>query len=160
VSGTKFAQSSKEFQYQENYYSVIDNIGFGDAKVDEKEVLIRVGEAINSAYQGLSHVLFVFKGRFSDGEKEGIQKLKALKIANQYITLTRSKFDNFENEEECQNDRDKMEQESSEVRELLNNCRGLLHINNEDEESKQESRAIVLDHLHSSCGRNPFKPQE
>jgi hypothetical protein len=53
-----------------------------------------------------------------------------------------------------------MEQESSEVRELLNNCRGLLHINNEDEESKQESRAIVLDHLHSSCGRNPFKPQE
>jgi len=159
TSGTKHTKSSKEFKWQENYYRVIDNIGFGDAKIDEREVMIRIGDAIHSARQGLSHALFVFSGRFSDQEKESLQKLVALKIANRHITLIRSKFDNFGNEEECQKDREMLENESKEVGQLINNCRRLLYINNEEEDDKEDSRKIVLDHLHSNCP-NIFKPKE
>ena len=159
VSKTKFAKSSKEFEHQGNYYCVIDNIGFGDAKVNDKQILIRIGEAINSAYQGLSQVLFVFDGRFSDKEKEGLRKLTALKVADHYVTLVRSKFANFENKTARENDRNKMEQESPAISELINNCRGLLHLNNEDEDSQVESRALILNHLHNNCPI-VFKPKE
>jgi len=139
---------------------VIDNIGFGDNKVSERDVLIRIGQAINSAYQGLSHVLFVFDGRFSDKEKEGFRKLAALKITNSYITLVRSKFDNFYNEDECEEDRIVLEKESPEISQLLNNCRGLLHIDNGDKDSRDDSREKVLDYLNNNCEDNPFKPKE
>lgn len=160
VSGTKFAQSSKEFEHQESYYCVIDNIGFGDAKVKEKQVMLRIGEAINSAYQGLSHVLFVFDNRFTEKEKQSLEKLSALKIADHYITLVRSKFENFGTESARVNDRNNMESESSEISELINNCRGFLHINNEDDDSKEESRTLILGHLRNNCEKNPFKPKE
>jgi GTPase Era involved in 16S rRNA processing len=157
---TKWGKKSDEFEYKENYYSVIDNIGFGDTEVSEREELIRIGEAIKSTYQGLSHVLFVFKKRFSDKEKEAFGKLTALKITNSLITIVRTNFDNYYNEDECENDKKTLKKESSEIEQVLNNCRGLLHINNEDEDSKSESRGIILDHLHNNCADNPFKPQE
>ncbi|CAG8476342.1 10310_t:CDS:10 [Racocetra fulgida] len=143
----------------ENYYCVIDNIGFGDAVVEEKEVLIRIGEAINSAYQGLSHVLFIFGGRFSDKEKENFRKLAALKITNSYITLVRSKFNNFGNKRACERDKAALENESPEIEQLLNNCRGLLHINNGDEDSRDKSRKKVLEDI-SSLIEDYFKEKE
>ncbi|CAG8493854.1 12947_t:CDS:10 [Cetraspora pellucida] len=108
------------------------------SEVSEKEVLIRIGEAINSAYQGLSHVLFVFAGRFSDQEKEGFQKLSAFKIINSFITVVRSRFDNFGNKKACEKDRESLEKEGgSEISQVFNNCRGLLHVDNDkkDEDS-------------------------
>jgi predicted GTPase len=159
VSGTKNHQNSKEFEEKDNYYCVIDNIGFGDAKVDEKEVLIRIGEAINSAYQGLSHVLFVFDGRFSDKEKESLQKLAALKITNRHTTLIRTKFDNFGRKEECDKDIENLEKESLEIKQLINNCRGLLYVNNEKEKLQSKSRIVILNHLNQNCS-NVFKPKE
>jgi len=159
ISGTKVGKISKEFKWQDNHYCVIDNIGFGDIKVNEKETLIRIGEAINSAYQGLSDVLFVFDGRFSKKETESLHKLVALKIANRHVTLVRSKFDNFGNEKECEEDKKKLEKESPEVNKLIDNCRGLLHINNEDEDSQSDSREVILNHLHNNCS-NIFKPKE
>lgn len=157
VSKTRFYKKSEEFEWKGNYYYVIDNIGFGDTEVGEREELIRIGEAINSAYQGLSHVLFVFRGKFSDKAKEGFQKLAALKITSSYITLVRSKFDNFDNEEECKKDRELLKKESPE---LLNNCRGLLHIDNGDEDSRDDSRKKVLENLQNNCTDKPFKPKE
>jgi energy-coupling factor transporter ATP-binding protein EcfA2 len=159
VSGTKFSKSSKEFEWKENYYCVIDNIGFGDTKVSERDVLIRIGEAINSAYQGLSHVLFVFDKKLSDKEKENFQKLAALKITNSYITLIRSNFENFGNIKECKKDRELLEKESLEISQLLNNCRELLHIDNDDKDSRDKSRVKILNHLHNSCS-SVFKPKE
>ena len=160
TSGTKWGKKSNEFEWEGNYYCVIDNIGFGDTKVSERDVLMRIGEAINSAYQGLNHVLFVFDGRFSDKEKESFRKLAALKITNSYITLIKSNFDNFGNKRVCDKDRKLLEQESSEINQLLNNCRGLLHIDNDDKDSRDKSRKKVLDHLHSHCLSSPFKPKE
>ncbi|CAG8558343.1 15118_t:CDS:2 [Gigaspora margarita] len=52
-----------------------------------KRMLMRISKAINHASQGLSHILFVFKDRFSEEEKEGFQKLAALKITESYITI-------------------------------------------------------------------------
>jgi hypothetical protein len=160
TSTTKFFKKSKEFEHQENYYCVIDNIGFGDTKLDEREEMIRIGKAINSAQQGLSHVLFVFSGRFSDGEKEGFKKLSALKITADYVSLIRSKFDNYYSEEECQEDEDLLRKERPEIGKLFDHCRGILHIDNGDKDSRDESREIVLDYLHESCEKEPFKPKE
>ncbi|KLL04519.1 MAG: hypothetical protein MRERV_20c051 [Mycoplasmataceae bacterium RV_VA103A] len=160
VSKTKFFKKSDEFKWKENGYCVIDNIGFGDTKLSEREELIRIGKAINAAYQGLSHVLFVFGGRFSDKEKEGFRKLAALRITNYYITLVRSKFDNFYNEDECKEDEELLRKESPEISQLFDNCRGILHIDNGDEDSRDESREKVLDYLHNNCENDPFKPEE
>ena len=160
VSKTKFFKKSDEFKWKENDYYVIDNIGFGDTKLSEREELIRIGKAINAAYQGLSHVLFVFGGRFSDKEKEGFQKLAALKITNSYITLVRSKFVNFGNKEACEKDREALAEESPEISQLLNNCRGILHIDNGKDRSRNKSQKKVLDYLNNNCGDNPFKPKE
>lgn len=160
TSETKWGKKSEEFEWRENYYCVIDNIGFGDTEVNEKQELIRIGKAINEAYQGISHVLFVYKKRFSDKEKEAFGKLAALKITNSLITVVRSNFDNFESKKECEKDGESLKNESSEIREVLNNCRGLLHVNNDDKDSRDASREIVLNHLHDSCERSPFKPEE
>ncbi|CAG8560042.1 1356_t:CDS:2, partial [Paraglomus brasilianum] len=108
----------------------------------KREELIRIGEAISSAHQGLSQVLFVFSGRLSDKEKEGFGKLAALKITNSYITLIRSKFVNFGNKEACKKDEQALKEESPEISQLLNNCRGLLHIDNDDDDEylRKDSR--------------------
>jgi hypothetical protein len=159
TSVTKFGLKSKDFEYQGNYYSVIDNIGFGDVNISEKEVLMRIGKAINLAYQGLSHVLFVFDGRFSEREKESLKKLLALKITNDHVTLIRSKFDNYENKKVCDDDQKDMENESKETKVFINNCRGLLYIDNEDKESQKGSRVKVLNHLNMH-NEEPYKPKE
>jgi energy-coupling factor transporter ATP-binding protein EcfA2 len=160
VSKTKYHKKSDEFEERGNYFCAIDNIGFGDTKLNEREELIRIGKAINSAYQGLSQVLFVFSDRFSDKEKEGIRKLAALKITNYYITLVRSKFDNFGNKGACEQDKKALEEESPEMSELINNCRGLLHIDNGEQDLRDKSRIKVLNYLQNNCEENPFKPQE
>jgi len=163
VSKTKFFQKSEEFEHKGNFYCVVDNIGFGDTNntnIEEKEVLIRIGEAINSTYQGLSHVLLVFDGKFSEKVKEDFDKLAALRITKSLITIIRSRFENFRNKEECEKDRESLERESPEISQLLNNCRGLLHIDNGDERSRNKSRKKVLDHLHNNCTNVPFKPKE
>jgi hypothetical protein len=106
-------------------------------------------------------VLFVFSGKFTDKEKESLRKINALEITNHYITLIRSKFDNFRVEEECERDREALEKESDETNQLLNSCRRLLYINNDDDDDddRKDSRKVVLDHLHNSC-YNIFKPKE
>jgi hypothetical protein len=104
-------------------------------------------------------VLFVFSGRFSEPEKEGFKKLSVLKIASRYITLVRTKFDNFDDEEECRKDERLLRKESPELGQLFDNCRGIVYIDN-SKYSREDSRKTVLDYLHKNCGDNPFKPQE
>lgn len=159
TSKTKFFKKSEEFEWKDNYYCVIDNIGFDDTKLTEKEVLIRLGAAINSTREGLNQVLFVFSGRFSDQEKQGFQKLEALKITNYYITLVRTNFDNFGNSKECKKDRDVLEEQNPKLKHIIDNCRGFLHINNDDERSRSKSRKKVLDYLCNNCSE-VFRPKE
>jgi GTP-binding protein EngB required for normal cell division len=157
---TKWGKKSKEFEHKGNHYCVVDNIGFGDTEVGEREELIRIGEEISKVSQGLSHVLFVFKKRFSVKEKEAFGKLNALKITNHLITVVRSNFDNFESKKKCKEDEELLKNESSEIREVLNSCRGILHVNNDEDEDRNTSREIVLNHLHDSCKGNPLPPEE
>jgi hypothetical protein len=66
TSATKIFQISDVFEYQGKKYRIIDNIGFGDtAKIAKEDILFKIGEGIYSAKEGISQVLFVFKGRFS-----------------------------------------------------------------------------------------------
>ncbi|CFW93322.1 protein of unknown function (AIG1 domain) [endosymbiont DhMRE of Dentiscutata heterogama] len=157
---TKWGRPSSEFEWKGNYYCVIDNIGFGDTEVNEKEELIRIGKAISEVSQGLSHVLFVYKKRFSDKEKEAFGKLNALKITESLITIVRTNFDNFKSKERRENDIKSLKEEDLGIKQTINSCRGLLHVNNNNDKNRNTSREIVLDHLHDSCERNPFKPEE
>jgi hypothetical protein len=104
--------------------------------------------------------LFIFDGKFSEQIKEGFRKLAALKIANHFIAVVRNKFENFCNKEACERDKVRLEEENSEISQLLNNCRKLLHIDNSDEDSREDSREKVLDYLHRNCTNKPFKPKE
>jgi len=160
TSETKFFKKSEKFEYKDSYYSVIDNIGFGDNReIEERDVLIRIGEAINSAKEGLSHVLLVFDGKFSEKVKEDLEKLAALKITESLITIVRTRFENFSNSERCENDIQKLKKESPEIRKILNSCRKLLHVNNGKETARERSRKKVLNYLHDVC-HDVFKPKE
>jgi predicted GTPase len=160
TSETKFFQKSQEFEHQDDYYCVIDNIGFGDnTEIDERDVLIRIGEAISSAKEGLSHVLLIFDGHFSDKVKEDFEKLAALKITESLITIVRTRFENFGNSKECEEDKKSLEEESPEIKKVLNDCRKLLYIDNGDPRSRKKSREKVLNHLKSSRP-SVFKPKE
>jgi len=91
-------------------YRIIDTVGIGDTgtvKGDDAKL-----EAIKTAYaikDGISQIFFVVAGRDSVDERES--KLYNLlkdnifdeNISN-HITIVRTKFDYFTNEEKCKND--------------------------------------------------------
>src|SRR6185312_11930188 len=137
-------------------YRVIDTIGIGDTKLDEKEVLNKIAEAAHAVEGGINQVLFVTSVRFT---KEEIFTYDLLRKAIfdedivKYTTIVKTRTPYFRNTEECQKDKKQMASENKEMKEVINSCVKIVHVNNltKDEEpelkSRADSRAILLDHL-------------
>ena len=182
---TKFFQKSNPFEWKENYYRIIDNIGFGDTRgLDKKQLLLRVGEGINAAKEGLNQVLFVFSGRFSEEQLEAYRTLKALineTGITKFTTLIRTHFTNFENEDECQQDRFNLIKETLEIANIVNSCRGIIYVDNPslpkirerdkenldklerlafNKKTRDKSRQIVLNYLANDCNNESYKLKE
>src|SRR6185437_7135149 len=91
-------------------YRIIDTVGIGDTgavKGDDAKL-----EAIKAAYaikDGISQIFFVVAGRDSVDERE-LKLYNLLKNdifdenISKHITIVRTKFDYFTNEEKCKND--------------------------------------------------------
>jgi GTP-binding protein EngB required for normal cell division len=161
-------------------YRIIDNIGFGDTRSDlsEEEVIDRIGAGILSAKEGINQILFVVKGRFSEEHTKAF-KLFERSISEtgitKFTTIIITGFENFKNKELCERDKEGLIRESKDLREMIESCKGVIHIDNpsinippaddEDDEEKEdrirrenankkkreESGKIVLNHLDKNC---------
>jgi len=94
-----------EFMASGIKYRVVDIRGFGDRK--SEEVTKAVKHFTTEGDYNLNQIFFVFKGRFSDGDKHTFRLLKEA-IFNEdivnYITFVRTGFPNFKNKKEREAD--------------------------------------------------------
>lgn len=171
-------KKSDLFQWKGKKYCIVDNIGFGDNNFpSEADILHRVGEGIYSAKEGLNQVLFVFSGRFSEEQIVAFNLFK--NFVNEtgitkFTTLVRTNFQDFREQQVCEEDRKKLLNQSKILSEIINSCNGIVYVDNpaipiikpEDSEKKRKrkeqeiviykedregSRKIVLDHLAENC---------
>src|SRR2546423_7598332 len=89
---------------------IIDTVGIGDTKLTTQGVLYRLAEATTHIKKGLSQVLFVTSGRFTEKEEEAYKLLSSVIFDNEvinYTTIIRTNFPEFENKEACERDKEK-----------------------------------------------------
>jgi len=155
ISETKNIQV-EEFEHQGIRYRIIDTIGIGDTKLDKKEVLNKIAEAAHAVEGGINQVLFVTSGRFTKEEMSTYELLRKAIFDEdivKYTTIVKTRTPYFRNTEECQEDKKRMINENEKMKEVINSCVKIIHINNltKDEEpelkSRDDSRAILLNHL-------------
>jgi GTP1/Obg family GTP-binding protein len=143
-------------------FHIVDTIGIGDTRFDEKEVLLKLAEATNAIKNGLNQILFVTSGRFTEEEVKAYNLLRTVFFAEdigEYTTIVRTKFPSFRKVEKCKIDKEKMIAENEDVADIIRSCKKLIHVNNLTEEedpelkSRKECRDILRAHLKFNCGK-------
>lgn len=144
-------------------YNIIDTIGIGDtnSKLDPQKVLAELKEKLQKLGE-LTQIFFVFKDKFSP---EDVQAYKNLcqdifnndKEIYKFITVVRTRFDNFEDEEGCKEDKERIINEGGEVGKIISACQELIHVNNPslsiakkkeaNLEERSESRKKLVEYL-------------
>jgi GTP-binding protein EngB required for normal cell division len=183
---TSVTKNFKTVEFEENgiKYRIIDNIGFGDTNnISKEDILLKIGEGIYSAKEGISQVLFVFGGRFGPEQVAAFNVFKTFISESgitKYTTLVRTRFDNFRDPKKCEEDRQSLlNEDNKELRDIISSCNDIIYVDNppipeidEDEkdsddeeeerkikETKEESRKIILDHL-VRCRQELYKLKE
>ncbi|PKC03413.1 hypothetical protein RhiirA5_503440 [Rhizophagus irregularis] len=134
VSETKIFRK-KEFKWSEINFRVVDTIGAGDTKLGLKDVLYKIADGIYAMPEGISQILYVVDGRFTEEEISTFNMIEdsilqdKIKILG-YVTLVRTKFDNFRSLEECKKDKDKMLEENENIAKIVNKCNDVVHVDN------------------------------
>src|SRR6266511_4533568 len=104
---------TKDFQmveFEDNgvKYRVIVNIGFGDTNnISKEDILLKIGEGIHFAKEGISQVLFVFGGRFGPEQVTAFNIFKTFISESgitKFTTLVRTRFDDFRDPKKCEED--------------------------------------------------------
>ena len=148
---------------------IIDTVGIGDTQLTTQGVLYRLAEAASHIGEGLNQIFFVSGGRFTEKEEEAYRLLSSVifdgKVVN-FTTIVRTNFPNFDNEEDCQRDREAMRNENSKLSNIVNSAK-VIYVDNPPmigrpkaielaKEIRAESRQILLTHL-GTC-QNVYKP--
>jgi len=169
VSETKDAQS-RVVAINGYEYRIIDTIGIGDTKLDEKEVLMRIAEAARMVKEGLSQVLFVTSGRFTDSEVEAYNILRTIIFDGdivRYTTIVRTNFPSFQSPARTEEDERKLRDESGKLADVIANCNKILYVDNPstnigderdatNKKVRENSRKRLLTHLNECV--NVYKP--
>jgi hypothetical protein len=138
----------------------------------KKEVLYRIAEAVRKVRDGLSQILFVTSGRFTEKEIEAYKVLKEYifdaNIVN-YTTIVRTNFPNFRNYNKCEEDKSLMVRENNSIYDIVTSCGNrVIHVDNpsmniDDElertlskRKREDSRNKLLSHLAQF--QIPYKP--
>jgi len=108
ASETKKIQSEEFTNEEDNTnYLIIDTPGIGDTKMSDNEVLDIIAEAVFLVKDGLDQVFFVIDKRFDQSEMATYNLLRTI-IFDEHITnhttITRTRFEEFEDEEKCKKD--------------------------------------------------------
>jgi len=152
-------------------YLVIDTAGFGDTQLSNKEVLQLLKELVQIiGNDGINQILFVSGGRFTQGEIDVYRLLESVifdqEVAD-YTTIVRTRFPEFTNETRCEEDRQKLRAENSELFSVLRNSK-VIYVDNlpliglpASIEAAKESRGLSRDRLllHlAACQGKTYKP--
>jgi septin family protein len=170
---TNFQKQS--FKWNVTEYRVVDIVGFRDIDLTKKEVICeKIAEVIYLLPEGISQVLFVIDGKLSAEEANTYNLLKDF-IFNSgiadYITIVRTKFSNFKNNDECKKDKKDLCDENESIAAL---CKSIVYVDNppidifvhdEDdyetirinERRRDQSRKILLDHLDNVIREKYYK---
>jgi hypothetical protein len=139
---------------------IVDTIGIGDTRFDERQVLVKLAEATNAIRNGLNQIFFVTSGRFTEEEVKAYNLLRTVFFAEdigRYTTIIRTKFPTFRRAERCAADKEAMIRENEDVADIIQSCNKLIHVNNmtEDEDpelrTRAECRNILRHHLKFNC---------
>lgn len=149
-------------------YQVIDTIGFGDTKLSNKEVLQLLQDLVPIiGDDGLNQILFVTDGRFTEKEIETYKLLETVifdKEVIDFTTIIRARFPEFEDREECDEDRKSLREENEEMFRILKASK-IIYVDNppligrsltKNKEIREESRKRLLTYL-ATC-QNIYYP--
>jgi len=104
-------------------YRVIDTIGLGDTNLTPQGVLMRLAEIAGRVKrEGLNQILFVTKGRFTKEEVEAYDLLSSIifdKNVIKYTTIVKTGFEEFEDEELCEEDREALKMENEDLAHII-----------------------------------------
>ncbi|CAG8626067.1 7916_t:CDS:2, partial [Ambispora leptoticha] len=124
--------------------------------VTKKEnALLRIGEGIYSAKEGINQVLFVFKEKFSPNQIMAFNLFKDFISESgitKFTTIIRTNFRDFRGKQKCQEDKDNLLSQSLEISEIINSCNDIIHVDNppipvineEDSEGEREDKQVEL----------------
>ncbi|KAF2073446.1 hypothetical protein CYY_005231 [Polysphondylium violaceum] len=127
-------------------YKVIDSVGLGDTKLSERQVLDQMAQACSAVTNGISQILYVFKGKLSQDEIDAFNLIKKVLFGqlniNAFITVIRTSFPKYRDPTSCQMDIDLMINESIQASQIIGGCNKLIHVNNMtvDEQPGLENR--------------------
>ncbi|CAG8613527.1 1683_t:CDS:1 [Ambispora gerdemannii] len=143
-------------------FRVIDTVGFGDTHLTDKEVLNKIAEASNDIKDGLNQIFFVITGKLTKEEIHAFRLLTKIIFSDtkivEYITIVRTHFTEFEDEDECEEDRQNLQNELGVINIIyVDNppLKGRLSLFNQS--IREESRKRLLAHL-VTC-KNNYKPK-
>jgi GTP-binding protein EngB required for normal cell division len=133
IKTEKFVVDLRRDGTEKVYYLVIDTIGFGDTQLGNKEVLQLLKELVPIIKEnGINQIFFVNDGRFTEREIE-TYKLLASVLFDQgvvkYTTIVRARFPEFENESECEADRQSLRRENNELFNLIGSAK-IIYVDN------------------------------
>ncbi|CAJ0634979.1 6864_t:CDS:2 [Entrophospora sp. SA101] len=181
ISGTKeFKESSgstsetrdanvREFLIDGMSFRLIDTVGLGDTKLTQQEVLYKLADASHSIENGLSQILFVTSGRFTKEEVDAYGLLRTIIFDNnvvKYTTIVRTNFPEFEDADECENDKRQIINENKDLSAVIKACKKVIHIDNPplvgraketNKIIRDESRKRVL--LHLNACKEVYRPE-
>lgn len=163
-SKTKISQI-EDLVYKNNSYNIIDTVGIGDTNISKEEVIEKL-ETISQVIinNGINQIFFVTNGRLT---KEVLSYYLLLKEVifdenvNNFTTLVRTNFSNFNNVKKCQDDIEDLLK--GELMSSLFNKHRIIHVDNPqidvDDESDREyairrrslSRLKILNYIDEKC---------
>ncbi|GBC10313.1 hypothetical protein RclHR1_09510004 [Rhizophagus clarus] len=161
IKKTKSFQK-QSFKWKETEYCVVDTVKIGDIKNNIHE---KIAELICLIPEGISRVLFVIDKKFSAEEASTFNLFKDHIFESgiaEYITIVRTKFNNFKNEDECNKDKEDLCGWNESIAKLCKSAVYVdippINISVRDEDDKEmirinekrrnHSREILLDHLN------------
>jgi GTPase SAR1 family protein len=132
-------------------YRIIDTVGICDTSLSR--------EAVHQLRNGLSQVLFVCDGRFTEVEREIYSEILSKLIFDpdigKYTTIVRTKFHNFEDRSEREEDIFSLLRDNR-SREIAESCgMKFIHVDNNPisniSERKQKTKEILHNYLSRKC---------
>ncbi|PKC59018.1 hypothetical protein RhiirA1_470052 [Rhizophagus irregularis] len=162
------------FRSNETEYRIVDTIGIGDINLTKKNIISeKIAEVIYLLPEGISQVLFVIDGKFSAEKASTFNLVKDFIFKSgiaEYITIVRTKFSSFKNENECKKDKENLCDENESIAKL---CKSIVYVDNpqvnifvRDDDDKEtirinkrrnQSRELLLDYLDKVCGKKYYK---
>ncbi|CAB4423531.1 unnamed protein product [Rhizophagus irregularis] len=148
-------------------YQIIDTVGLCDTDMDEKDIFLRLSEAIELLNGEINQILFIVGGRFSKEEDEVYNIFKSIlffdsecNISN-YTTVVRTRFSDFEDRNECEIDRKILEEKIPDDIQIIYVDNPPLKGNenkiNVSKESRKASKEVLMRHLLDYCRKN-YRP--